>query len=372
MRAGMEYLLAILRGRAADSVGGGAVSGVGDDAEWDAALTLAEEERLLPWAAACALSQGVRVTPRIADRLGRIERDSAIAAFYWCSELRGVLRAFGQKSIVVVSLKGPSLGERLYGSAKLRTSRDLDLLVAKGDVARAEEVLGGAGFVAGMADDYHQQWSREGTTVELHFDVENPLAFDFRVESALRRVRRTIFQGERSWQLATEDELLYLCLHAVRHRFERLSLVVDLQLGYERVIADADGWHPRPEVAELDPLLTLGLAMARRLQPELEVDAQWGGWTRPHAHLEGVADRLWERLMTRPSEPLDWGSLHAFYVEMEATRWGRLRRRYRHMKILAGRTIEPDYAFAERFGLRRRWQARMLRPVRLVWERVRR
>ena len=41
-------------------------------------------------------------------------------------------------------------------------------------------------------------------------------------------------------------------------------------------------------------------------------------------------------------------------------------RRMRHWRILATRVIGPDYAFAERFGLRRKWQVRLLRPLRLM------
>ena len=37
----------------------------------------------------------------------------------------------------------------------------------------------------GAADDYHRPWHRATTTVELHHDVENPLAFDFHVEGSL-------------------------------------------------------------------------------------------------------------------------------------------------------------------------------------------
>jgi hypothetical protein len=354
----MQCLLELLRGRSTERAR--------DDAEWEAALVLAEEERVLPWTSACLRAQNTSLTAALAQRLDQVDRDAAIAGFYWSSQLKSVLRAFDRSDIVTVPLKGPFLAERLYGSAALRVSRDLDLLVAAADVSRAEAVLADLGFKPGEADDYHRPWHRQSAMIELHHDVENPLAYDFDVAGALRRSVTAEFQGERCRRLAVEDELLFLCLHAVRHRFERLSLVLDLQLAFEKLWAAANEWHPRAEVAGLDNLVVLGLAMARRLRPELSVDFDCALSKREAEHLDGLADRLWYRLLTQASEPLDWSTLHAFYVEMELPGWHRLQRRWRHIQILAGRVIEPDYAFAAKFGLRRAWQARALRPLRLL------
>ena len=280
--------------------------------------------------------------------------------------MKGILREFERQDLRVVPLKGPFLAERLYGATELRVSHDLDLLVSRSDLERAEALLTAAGFTPGSPDDYHRQWYRKTTTVELHHDVDNPLAFDFHVEGALRQSLKSEFQGQRCGQLAPADELLFLCLHGARHRFERLSLVLDLKLAFEK-LTDSNHIPPmRPEVAALGDLLMLGLAMARRLAPELNVSFE--GYSSPNqtARLNQLADRLWHQLLTQRSETLDWRSLHAFYLEMEAPGRARLHRRLRHLRILLGRAIEPDYTFAARFGLHRRWQVYMLRPLRLL------
>ena len=364
MRPGIECLLEVLRGQS--------VARTIDGAEWEAALVLAEEEHVLPWAVARLRLRQVSVPPAIANRFAKIERDAAIAAFYWSSELKGVLRALSQSDILAVPLKGPFLAERLYLNAALRVSRDLDLLVRKADLPRAEAVFAAIGFIPGVPDDYHRPWSRRTTTVELHHDVENPLAFNFHVEGALQRARPAVFQGEHCWQLAPDDELLFLCLHAARHRFELLSLILDLQLAFERLPDATTVWHPQPEVAELSSLLTLGLAMVRRLQPNTAVVFNFPGTKEQNQHLEDLADRLWQQLLTQPGEPLNWRTTHAFFVEIERPGWPRFRRHCRHLRILAGRAIEPDYEFAARFGLRRTWQVRMLRPFRLLSDLLRR
>lgn len=357
----MQCVLQILRGESVDPMI--------DEVEWEAVLALAEEEGLLPWVAAQLKSRGESLPQTISDRLGNIEREARVTAFYWNSELKGILRALDESRVAAVPLKGPFLGERLYGGSALRACRDLDVLVSTGDLDRAETVLSAAGFVPGIPDDYHRQWYRGTTIVELHHDVENPLAFDFCVESALRKARPATFQGQRCRQLAAEDELLFLCLHAARHRFDRLSLILDLRLAFEKLACPRCVWQPRPEVAGLNGLVALGLAMARRLRPELAVTNQFAATGSPH--LERLADRLWHRLLTQSGEPLDWRRLHSFYLEIELPGRKRFHRRWRHLQILCGRVIDRDFRFAAELGLRRPWQARMLRPLRLLSERVR-
>jgi hypothetical protein len=356
----MEWLLRVLRGEATDW---GA-----EDAEWDAALALAEEEGVLLWLAHCLRMQGVAQPGEMDGQLKEIEREAAMAAFYWGSELKGVLRAFDSAGIAALPLKGPMLAERVYGGAALRSCRDLDVLVSRADLGRAEDALAEAGFCGGVADDYHRPWQRGTTLVELHRDVENPLSFNFDVEGALQRAESAEFQGVRCLRLTPEDELLLLCLHGVRHRFERLSLVLDIQLTLERL--ELDGLPAQG--GELDRVLALGMAMALRLRPERATPAVLHEAVPRDEQLEEVADRLWARLMTRPGEQLDWRAMHAFYLEIERPGWPRWRRRVRHLRILAGRVIEPDLHFASRFGLRRAWQAWLLRPMRLAWELTRR
>jgi Uncharacterised nucleotidyltransferase len=363
MKPAMQPLLEILRGELSDRAL--------DEEACAAALLLAEKEHLMPWVAACLRLHQTSLPPAIFNRIDQIQRDAAVAGFYWSSELRGVLRALACSEIRAIPLKGPLLAERLYGNASLRVSRDLDVLVPKADLSRAEAVLAASGFAPGPSDDYHCPWRRQTTTLELHHDVENPLAFDFHAEGAFLRARPALFQEEPCWQLSPEDELLFLCLHAARHRYERLSIVLDLQLAFEKLPAAANGWSPRLEVAGLHDLLALGLAMARRLKPNLSVKPEVAESIPQNPRLEQLANRLWHQLLMSSSQSLDWNAVHAFFLEIESPGWPRFRRRVRHLRILSCRVIEPDYTFAGRFGLQHTWQVRMLRPLRLLSDFIR-
>lgn len=355
MRPGISELLGLLRGRS-DQL-------LLDDAAWSQVLEVAEEEHILPWAAHLASAQA-SITPEIRGKLKTIEREAAIAAFYWTSELVRILAAFARSKVLVVPLKGPSLGERLYGDAALRVNYDLDILVRKCDLAQAEALLSELGFNPGIPDDYHRQWYRGPTTVELHHDVENPLAFHFDTAAALARAQPALFHGQPCWQLTPGDELVFLCLHAVRHRFERLSLVLDLCLAFEKLSAQQLPKGSQP-CRERSKLLAIGLAMARQLRKETTPQSPIHASPAQTRHLEALAQRLWDQLTAERSQPLDWRAVHAFYLDMELP-GDRIVRQFRHLRILMARVIAPDYEFAASFGLRRAWQARLLRPLRLI------
>ena len=128
MRPGMQSLLTLLRGEPLDGI---------SEPQWMTALDLAEQENILPWAAAC-LSGAAAWSPQLTQRLHHIRRNAQISAFLFAATLKATLADFHRDSIPVISLKGPWLAERLYTDAALRNYADLDLLVRRSDVARAE------------------------------------------------------------------------------------------------------------------------------------------------------------------------------------------------------------------------------------------
>lgn len=54
--------------------------------------------------------------------------------------------ALAGNGIRMLSMKGPLLSMELYGDPSLRTSRDLDVMVAEEDIQWASEVLTGLGY----------------------------------------------------------------------------------------------------------------------------------------------------------------------------------------------------------------------------------
>jgi hypothetical protein len=354
----MQSLLNLLRGRMQHPV---------DAAEWTALLNIAEQETVLPWAAErLRLDADGQCTLEQRQRLDEIHREAQVSTFVWTETLKSTLAAFHHADLPVISFKGPCLAERLYGDAALRTCYDLDFLVRQSDLASAEHLLTDSGFVPhGDVDDYHQRWRRKAIILELHHNVENPNAFEIDMDAVWARTIVSEFQGLPIRLLGPSDELLYLCLHAVRHRFERLCLMLDLVFAFRRLpfpAAGARGW----DGAIFENAAALGWMMAAHLDPQIPVPRSLRVQPRDQERLEKLADRLWNERMLEQAQMLDWRAQHRFYLDVENPGRNRFQRRWRHMRILQTRLIDADFSFAAQFNLHRNWQVRLLRPVRLL------
>ena len=359
-RPGMAPLLAVLR----DQPSALSFNSSFDNSSWQALLCAAGEENVLPLAAHRLLASHADLTPAQRDQLTDIQRKAHFSSFIFTETLKNVLAAFHRAHLPVIPLKGPVLAERLYGNPALRAYGDLDLLVRRRDLAQAEALLTGLAFHSGgQADDYHRLWLRNSVHLELHHNVDHPLAFDFDIDRAWHRAVQSQFSGIPIQLLAPADELVYLCLHAVRHRFDRLCLHVDLRLAFRSLPLPPPG-QSTPAVVR--NTLALGWLMAARLDPDLPAidpaliaSAEW-------SRLGRLADQLWQEHLCAPAEKLDWSAQHRFLLEVESPGRHRLVRRWRLLRILATRVIDADLEFAARFHLHRRWQAYLLRPIRLL------
>jgi hypothetical protein len=152
--------------------------------------------------------------------------------------LEEAIGAVANAGVPCALLKGPFLGERLYGEAALRPSVDLDLLVAADDLDRATAGLGDAGWRVqeGASARWHRRHhhhlllGRPGSTdVELHFRAHVGFGAVLPAEDLLGRTSPSEFLGKPVRLLAPEDEALYLAVHAAGHGLARLLWLVDLK-----------------------------------------------------------------------------------------------------------------------------------------------
>lgn len=153
------------------------------------------------------------------------------------SDLRQVLEAFDQAGLRAICLKGPLLSERLYPEPSLRVSGDLDLLVDPAAMEPARQVLERIGYRLHLGLPQHARvFEREGgATVDLHYRASGGFGTSLEAESFIANaVPYRTTQLEHAWILSPEDELVYLAVHAARHRFLRLRWLLDLQLFIQR------------------------------------------------------------------------------------------------------------------------------------------
>ncbi len=291
-----------------------------------------------------------RLGPEATSWLGEMRRNVfavAVDNLRRDEELREGLARLDAAGVPFILLKGSGLRAERPGLAG-RFQCDVDILLRREDLGRAEEILAGLGFAvdesyldrAGMLrEHFHLGYQRHGATVELHWDidVESPAGF---TERLWERSRRVDLDGGSFRVLAPEHQLLVACLHLSRHAFcGGLRWLADLKLLLpappevrERLVEEARGWPSRavwcplwllalqgvPGAEAFPDALDAGPAERRLLQPLLNallLEEPWLGlpaWRGAKAlHAWLFSDRSLFSLL-----PAAWG-------EGVRMRWGR-------------------------------------------------
>lgn len=359
MRPGMACVLDVLRGEANRRPI--ALT------EWQDAFQVAEHEMILPYFAARVRQSGEPLPSPIEDHLSHAEQQATRNSFWWASELRGILEAFSANAIPVIPLKGPMLADRIYGGVNLRQSSDIDLLVWSPHVGSANSVLEKLGFTSSSSPHpYHVSWQRGTTCVELHFDVVVQRDFNFDTAGAIKRATPREFLGQPVWQFAPSDELLFLCLHGMRHHFERLTHVLDIVLALKCLTPGIDpAAYEHGPAARLRPLIVLCRAMAMRLDPHCIPALDLRESPKTMARMEKLAEKRWMALL-KGGTPFDLLDQQRFHLQTKAAAKGYLLHILQDISTHLSVPSQKDLDLAARFGVKQPALVLMLRQFRLL------
>jgi hypothetical protein len=251
--------------------------------DWPAVIRRASPHGMLPLLArhALALPRGTLPEPVRADLRERFERN-AHDNLGRARELVRLMRALDAARIPALAFKGATLALAAYGSLALRRFVDLDVLVARRDLAAATRVLAATGYApaggSGLTAVQQAVFLRfihalpfgraDGRVkVDLHWEVQiRMLAVAFDTARLLERAVPVPMAGGTVATLSPEDLLLVLCAHGAKHRWERLAWICDVAevvnrhpaLDWPRVLAEAAALGIRR-------MLHLGLFLAGEL-----------------------------------------------------------------------------------------------------------
>ncbi len=161
-----------------------------------------------------------------------------------------VLAAFEEAGVDALLLKGRSLWTLLYESPERRWYGDVDLLVAPPQVAAAEQVLTGLGYLNSETDRgiddvggvvHGQPWARlgrgplHGTTVDLHWRLPGSRASpDISWAALAQRRTRIELNGRHVSALDRCGQALHLAIHAAQHGPGFDKILDELALALER------------------------------------------------------------------------------------------------------------------------------------------
>jgi len=167
-------------------------------------------------------------------------QDEAIKA-----ALQEIAVTLNHQAINYCLLKGPVLGQILYGNSALRPSKDLDILIGQEHVGAVINLLEGLGFevekvfkALKVADweaffkrEYHISLYKGRVMVELHWRLmssKHPVVDGFRTDTLLRQTVARDYEGITVSTLRPEDEFVYLVIHGAVHCWFRLRWLNDI------------------------------------------------------------------------------------------------------------------------------------------------
>jgi hypothetical protein len=195
------------------------------------------------------------------------------------AQLFDILDVLAAEGIPALPFKGPALGVLAHGSATIRPSRDIDILVRKSDMDRTVTALGRLGYrlgeslspriMAACYESYGQDilFATGRTAVEPHWAfVPSALAVDVDMNDIWSRASPLGIAGRVVHSLSLEDMLLMACLHGSKEKWWRLLWVADVAALIRRHPAlDWNALMERAERAGIGRMLLLGLALAEDL-----------------------------------------------------------------------------------------------------------
>lgn len=238
--------------------------------DWSLLTGLLQNQRLLPTLGPRILELAGAAAPEelevaVAGAIEAVRRQDALLQLISAM----TMEALGDAGIPSAGLKGPALGEALYGEAGRRHSSDIDLLVAPEHLGRAVEVVRGLGYAkpldhvdaSGLPLLHFALVHERGELppVELHWRVHW-----YETRFARERLLAPSGEGTNGWRPEPADELTALLLFYARDGFTGLRQATDLGAWWD---AFGAGLHPAAlaESARAYPALAPALAAALKV-----------------------------------------------------------------------------------------------------------
>jgi hypothetical protein len=290
------------------------------------------------------------------------------------TELLTLLDLLKANGISAMPYKGPALACQVYGELRLRSFRDLDILVRRIDIPKVRNLLPESGYqpqlkmTAGkeraiLRSECDEVFSGiNGRILEVHWAITPPyFSFHLETEDLFSRATTIELLGKSVLALSPEDLLLILSVNGAKDMWNRLEFICRV----------AELLHRYPDIhwptifsrardLGADRMLLLGLFLAHQLLGA-SLPAEVLQRFQRSKMLWGMADEVCERLFVRPEDVPS---------QFELTRF-RLRTRERlrdRVTYCFKRALSPTYKDLENLSLppSLEFLYPLVRPFRLI------
>ncbi len=184
---------------------------------------------------------GIALSDQAATTLKRDALSIAVMGIKVKKLLFKSLEALSRHGVMPVLLKGYGLAQRCYPDPLYRPMTDVDLLVSRDQLQRAETALVEIGLRKNeelehfqLQHHHHLNFYGNSGAVELHFRAISGFGGAIEAEALLERAIQGNLEGHRVRYLRPEDELAYLATHATQHLFKGVGWLYDLKLFIQR------------------------------------------------------------------------------------------------------------------------------------------
>jgi hypothetical protein len=178
----------------------------------------------------------------VGRRISELQRMLMVRNMRYAAALLEILNQLDSKGVQAVAVKGPVWAELLYGDLTSRTWSDLDLLVGRGQVARAREALQEMGFEDCGPFGERAMRSRWGDTgqialgsrdlglvVDLHWKLTVAVSpRGLTSEPVLARAASVTVLGEQVRCPGESDVFMITCLEGTRDLWSSVARLLDL------------------------------------------------------------------------------------------------------------------------------------------------
>lgn len=328
--------------------------------------------------------EAARVPSDVLSAMQQRSRHIQVHNMHVLRELTRIAGVFNRAGVPLLTFKGPLLAQRYYGNVAFRHFGDIDVLVRRDDLDRAQSLLVANGYapMRSLTGDEEMMWREEqlgrefahpehAVVIEVHWALLNrTLAFHLDDDVIWARTESFDLGPAHVSVLAPDALLLYLCAHGTKHHWSRLQCACDVVHVLDR--------HPNLEWgAVLDTARNTG--SLRTLGLGLRLANRWLGHALPPRvrrtlEADPMVDRLvrevemkWFGTEEGIHPPADWSTF--WYLVRTRQRWSDNRPIIRHYARLAITPTENDRAFVPismPSVLRPLYY--LIRPIRLLWD----
>ena len=163
-----------------------------------------------------------------------------------------VIETLGKQGIPACIIKGNEIARTLYGDPNCRSSADIDIMIRKSDVRKADSILRRSGYASNdnipliyyMHSIHHAGYrdSATGNLIELHWTFGVPYFFRLSSEEIWEEV---VVSDDGCAKLSPSMLLIILLIHHHSHSFRELKILVDILWAFHKY-DQSIGW---PEFA---------------------------------------------------------------------------------------------------------------------------